>query len=132
LESNFSRKGCGFSKLSPNSQKVKWWFKNGKTEKKYSAVLRNDNEGAFYRDFVVQFFDGSIGIFDPKAGRTAETGDAGPRTEGLQKYIKEQNKKGKNLWGGIVINTNGTWRFNDNEKYAYDKNNLSSWKILPL
>lgn len=94
--------------------------------------MRSDNEGAFYPDFIVQFQDGTIGIFDPKAGRTAETGDAGPRAEGLQKFIKEQNRKGKNLWGGIVINTNGTWRFNDNEKYVYDENNLSSWKILPL
>jgi type III restriction enzyme len=121
-----------FIEALENSKKVKWWFKNGETEIKYFAVLRSDNEGAFYPDFIVQFQDGTIGIFDPKAGRTAETGDAGPRAEGLQKFIKEQNRKGKNLWGGIVINTNGTWRFNDNEKYVYDENNLSSWKILPL
>ena len=113
-----------------NSKKVKWWFKNGETEIKYFAVLRNDNEGAFYPDFVVQFQDGSIGIFDPKAGRTAETGDAGPRAEGLQKYIREQKKKGKNLWGGIVIYVNGTWRYNDDEKYVYNPNNLSNWKLL--
>jgi len=94
--------------------------------------MRSDNESAFYPDFVVQFEDGSIGVFDPKAGRTAETGDAGPRAEGLQRFIKEQNMKGKKLWGGIVINTNGTWRYNDNEKYVYDENNLSSWRILPI
>ncbi len=121
-----------FIEALENSKKVKWWFKNGETEIKYFAVLRNDNKGAFYPDFVVQFEDGSIGIFDPKAGRTAETGDAGPRAEGLQKYIREQRKKGKNLWGGIVIETNGTWRYNDNEEYAYDETNLNSWKLLPL
>ncbi|GAH12347.1 unnamed protein product, partial [marine sediment metagenome] len=63
-------------------------------------------------DFIVQFDDGSIGLFDTKGGRTAETSDAGPRAEGLQKYIKEQNKKGKKLRGGIVINVDGSWRYN--------------------
>jgi type III restriction enzyme len=121
-----------FVEALENSSKVQWWFKNGEAERKYFAVLRNDDEGAFYPDFIVQFHDGKIGIFDPKAGRTAETGDAGPRAEGLQKYIREQNSKGKNLWGGIVIYTGGSWRINDNEKYVYDENNLSSWKILPL
>jgi type III restriction enzyme len=121
-----------FIEALEKSKKVKWWFKNGENEIKYFAVLRSDDEGAFYPDFIVQFQDDTIGIFDPKVGRTAETGDAGPRAEGLQKYIKEQNSKGKNLWGGIVINTSGTWRLNDNEKYVYDENNLSSWKILSL
>jgi type III restriction enzyme len=121
-----------FIEALENSKKVRWWFKNGETEIKYFAVMRSDDEGAFYPDFVVQFEDGSIGIFDPKAGRTAETGDAGPRAEGLQKYIKEQNKTGKNLWGGIVIYVNGTWRYNDNETYTYDENDLTSWKLLDI
>ena len=114
------------------SKKINWWFKNGESEIKYFAVLRSDKEGAFYPDFIVQFNDSQIGIFDTKAGRTASTTSAGPRAEGLQKYIKEQNKKEKRFFGGIVINTRGTWRINDNEKYVYDENNLSSWKILEL
>jgi hypothetical protein len=91
--------------------------------------LRTDS-GAFYPDFIIQFEDGRISIFDTKSGRTAETGDAGPRAEGLQKNIKAQKKKGKKLWGGIVIFVNGSWRYNDNEVYNYDENNLSSWKLL--
>jgi hypothetical protein len=50
----------------------------------------------------------------------------------LQKYIKEQNEAGRNLWGGIVIYVNGTWRYNDNEKYTYNENDLSSWKLLNI
>ena len=114
---------------SPN---VKWWFKNGESEIKYFAVPRSDAKGAFYPDFIVQFLNGSIGIFDPKAGRTAETSDAAPRSEGLQRFIREQNAKGKRIWGGIVININGTWRYNDEDVYFYDANNLSSWKLLTL
>jgi len=40
--------------------------------------------------------------------------------------------KGKKLWGGIAIFVNGTGRYNDNEKYEYNPNNLSTWKILEL
>lgn len=120
-----------FIDLLENSDKVKWWFKNGESEIKYFAVLRTD-EGSFYPDFVVQFNDETIGIFDTKSGRTADTGDAGPRANGLQKYIKEQNKKGKRLWGGIVIYVNGSWRYNDKEKYTYNQDNLDDWKFLKI
>ena len=114
------------------SKKVKWWFKNGENEIKYFAVLYKDENGferGFYVDFIVQFTDGTIGLFDTKSGMTAK--DAGPRAEGLQRYIKEQNKKGKKLWGGIVIYVNGTWRYN-NEKYNYNPNNLYGWRVLEL
>ncbi|MBT4209580.1 MAG: DEAD/DEAH box helicase family protein [Candidatus Komeilibacteria bacterium] len=120
-----------FVELLEGSKKVKWWYKNGETEVKYFAVLREDNL-AFYPDFIFQLKDGSIGIFDTKSGRTAETDEAAPRAEPLQKYIKKQNKKGKKLFGGIAIYVNGTWRYNDNSKYEYNPNDLSSWKILTL
>jgi type III restriction enzyme len=114
-----------------DSKKIEWWYKNGQSEIKYFAVLRADDQ-AFYPDFIIQFKDGQIGIFDTKKGRTADTADAAPRAEALQKYIKEQNSKGKKLFGGIAIYINGTWRYNDNIKYEYDANDLSSWKILDL
>ena len=121
-----------FMSLLDGSNKVKWWFKNGESESKYFAVeyMENGYEHAFYVDFIVQFNDGSVGLFDTKGGITAK--DAKGRAEGLQKYISEQNDKGKNLWGGIAIFENGSWRYNENEVYTYDKNNLSEWKILEI
>ncbi len=122
-----------FIDLLENSKKVKWWFKNGETEIKYFAVYYKDESGferAFYVDFIVQFEDGTIGLFDTKSGMTAK--DAGTRASGLHKYIKEQKKKGKKLWGGIAVYVNGSWRYNDNEDYVYDENNFSSWKLLQL
>lgn len=116
-----------FIEMLNKSKKVKWWFKNGETEIKYFAVPYVDENGferAFYVDFIVQFTDGSIGLFDTKSGMTAK--DAGPRATGLQKYLK----KNKNVWGGIAIFVNGTWRYNDKEKYEYNPNDLSSWKVL--
>ena len=121
-----------FVDMLQESEKIKWWFKNGESESKYFAVtyIENGYERAFYVDFIVQFNDGSVGLFDTKGGITAK--DAKGRAEGLQKYISEQNGKGKNLWGGIAIFENGSWRYNDNEVYTYDKNNLSEWKILEI
>ena len=122
-----------FIELLDNSGKVRWWFKNGEGEIKYFAVFYKDENGferGFYVDFVVMFKDGSIGLFDTKSGITAK--EAGPKAEGLYRYIKEQNKKSKKIWGGIIIFANGSWRYNDNEKYRYDPKDLSNWKILGL
>jgi type III restriction enzyme len=118
-----------FIALLNNSNKVKWWFKNGESEVKYFGILRPDNQ-AFYPDFLFQLKDGTIGIFETKAGMTAK--DAKERAVGLQKYIKQQNKKDRKLIGGIAIYVNGTWRYNDSEDYEYNPNDLSSWKVLNL
>jgi type III restriction enzyme len=121
-----------FVELIDNSKKVKWWFKNGESEPKFFAVpyTESDIESAFYVDFIVQFQDGSIGLFDTKSGITAKT--AKSKAENLQKYIKEQNSKNRKLWGGIVININDSWRYNDQEIYAYNPNDLSNWKVLNI
>lgn len=118
-----------FIELLNNSKKVKWWYKNGESELKYFAVLRPDDQ-AFYPDFIIQLKDGKIAIFETKQGMTAK--DAKERAEALQGYIKIQNKKGKKLIGGIAINVNGTWRYNDEKKYEYNPKDLSSWKVLNL
>lgn len=107
---------------------VLWWFKNGENERRHFAVLRTDGV-LFYPDFIVQFEDGRIGIFDTKAGMTAR--DAKERAEGLQRYIREQNKKDRNIWGGIVIYRDGSFWYNDSEEYTFDENVLpSGWKVL--
>jgi len=121
-----------FIEALEKSSRVKWWFKNGESEIKYFAVLRSDGNGAFYPDFIVQFDDGSIGIFDTKSGRTAETSDAGPRAEGLQAYIREQKSQERQIWGGIAVNIGGSWRYNFNKKYVYNEDDLTSWKLLPF
>ena len=96
--------------LLDNSKKVDWWFKNGEGEIKYFAVSYTDKnriERAFYVDFIVKFKDGTIGLFDTKSGMTAK--DAGSRAEGLYKYLKVN--KSKKVWGGIVIESHGSWRY---------------------
>jgi len=120
-----------FMETLDNSKNIEWWFKNGEGEIKYFAVIYQDEnkiERAFYIDFIVYFKDGTIGLFDTKSGITAK--EAGPKAEGLQKYIN--SNKNKKLLGGIVIESRGSWRYNDKEKYNYNPNDLSEWKVLEI
>jgi len=111
---------------------IEWWYKNGESDGRFFAVpykLLNDPV-PFYVDWIIQYKDGKIGLFDTKAGITAR--DAKERAEGLAKYIKSENQNEKNLFGGIVIEKGSSFWYNDQEIYQYDESRLSElgWKIL--
>jgi type III restriction enzyme len=112
------------------NDKIEWWFKNGDSGANYFAVkyVKNKEQIPFYVDWIVKYKDGKVGLFDTKEGITAET--AKEKAEGLAKYIKEENKKGKHLMGGIVIHKDNSWRYNDDETYKYNPKDLSNWKFL--
>ena len=112
------------------AKKVKWWFKNGTKDGSYFAVPYHENDAVkpFYIDFVVVLNNGQVGLFDTKGGIYAKT--AKERAEGLAKYISEESKKDKKLFGGIIIKEKNSWRLNGNKKYSYDQNNLKDWKFL--
>ena len=121
-----------FIEYLDNHKEVEWWFKNGERDGTYFAVPYKDDQDevqTFYVDFIVKFKDERIGLFDTKSGWTAK--DAGPRSNGLQKYIKEQNSEGKKLFGGIVIPKSGTFYTYTDIPYKYDKQ-LTDWKILEI
>jgi len=121
-----------FIEFLEKSKQVEWWFKNGESDATYFAIsyVENGIEKPFYVDFIFKLKNGKIGLFDTKGGLTAQV--AGPKAEGLQKYIKEQNKTGKKLFGGIVIKHQNSWKYNKQEKYSYDSNSLKGWEFLDL
>ena len=83
----------------------------------------------FYRDFIIRFASGKIGIFDTKSGNTAK--EATPRAQVLAKYIRDQTEQGKNLIGGIVIqDRKNDWKFNQKPIYSYDMNDLRDWNTF--
>lgn len=123
--------------LENNSDKIEWWFKNGDRDAVFFAVpYENNNESyPFYVDFIIMFKNKTIGIFDTKTGITLR--DAKEKSDGLQNYIKEQNKKGSKLFGGIVtnsdqINLTGRWIFFDGNSKDLNDKDWSKWKNIDL
>ena len=121
-----------FIQYLEKAKSIEWWFKNGTKDGSYFAVPHTEHgiEKPFYIDFVIMQKDGHIGLFDTKGGLTAET--AKSRAEGLAKYIAEQNKKGKKLYGGIVLKEKNSWRYHNGLKYEYNPNDLKDWKFLEI
>ena len=114
-----------------------WWWKNGENKKDYFGIKYEYPTGiihTFYPDYLVQFTDGRIGIFEAKdAGDRDGITYTKAKAEKFQEYIKEQNKKGKKLFGGIAIEKNGRWKINQKEKYDWSKcerNDWSDWDDL--
>lgn len=121
-----------FIEYLDNGKQIDWWFKNGERDATYFAVPYKDDaneDQSFYVDFIVKFSDGRIGLFDTKSGWTAK--EAGNKSNGLQQYINDQSKKGKKLFGGIVIPKSGSFFTYTAIPYKYDKD-LTDWKILEL
>jgi type III restriction enzyme len=114
--------------LETKTDKIEWWFKNGEGKKDFFGIKYEENDlpQTFYPDYIIQLKSGKTFIGDTKAGSTAS--DAKSRAEALQAYIKDQNSKGKNLVGGIVIkDETKKWRVNQQDNYNYDHNDLSKW-----
>lgn len=114
--------------LETKADKVEWWFKNGVSKKDFFGIKYEENDlpQTFYPDYIIQLTSGKTFIGDTKAGSTAT--EANSRAEALQAYIKDQNAKGKNLVGGIIIKDDTKkWRVSQQDVYKYDKNDLTKW-----
>jgi len=62
---------------------------------------------------------------------------AGPKSDSIFNYNQSENKKGKNLFGGIVVNTDQRdyrerWVYFDKTRKELKENDFSNWKNLEL
>jgi len=125
-----------FMELLEKSESVEWWFKNGDRDAIFFAVpYDNGDKKPFYVDFIVKLKDGRIGLFDTKVGLTKQV--AGPKMDGLFKYVQSENKKGKKLFGGIVANTDtrnyrGRWVYFDKTIDEFRDSEMNNWEDLEL
>lgn len=108
--------------LERKQGKINWWFKNGDYGKNYFGIKYTNSEtkreSLFYPDWIIQFSDGQIGIFETKEGRTAAGSETIDKARALQGKLQEFRKKdGKNYIGGIVIKENEIWYYNDSLNY---------------
>ena len=125
-----------FVDLVNGHKNVKWWYKNGESSSDYFSITTKDEETGkpanFLPDFIICMKDGSIGLFDTKSGDYLEK--AGNRSDSLQKYIRDQNKKGKKLWGGITTqNESGIFVYYNKEKWIkFIKGDFSNFDVLKI
>jgi type III restriction enzyme len=126
-----------FEQLLEDSGSVDWWYKNGESQQQYFAVSYQtvDEETKltkmlnFYPDYIVRYVDGSVGIYDTKAGRTVTEQSTHDKSDVLQAYIAEQNKVGTKLTGGILNKrADGIYIFTGT-KYTAD---LDKWQRFKL
>lgn len=119
------------------SLNVEFWYKNGEKMDKYFAVeysyldeFQKGRRGAFYPDYLVKFTDGSIGIYDTKAGFTSDNEHVQQKANALQKYISDHSDL--NLKGGIIDVRNGYKDFYLQDDSEYDKEDASKWRRFYL
>ncbi|MDD5490000.1 MAG: DEAD/DEAH box helicase family protein [Candidatus Moranbacteria bacterium] len=123
--------------LAENDDKIVWWWKNGENKQDYFGIKYEYPAGVvhtFYPDYLVQFSDGRVGIFETKDMGDRDGGTyTKTKAEKLQEYIKEQ--KGQKLFGGIVIEKSDGWKINQKPVYDWSKcerNDWSDWEKLKI
>ncbi|NMC23488.1 MAG: hypothetical protein GYA32_06980, partial [Serratia sp.] len=121
-----------FAEYLEQCEKVQWWYKNGDRDQTFFAVAyeKDGESNPFYVDWIVKFIDGRLGLFDTKAGITANIEETKAKAAGLQRYVREENEKGKRLIGGIVLEKDESWRVNDQPDYRHNENDLRMWKFF--
>ena len=115
--------------LDENSDKIIWWWKNGENKRDYFGIKYEYPKSiihTFYPDYLVQFTDGRLGIFEVKDDGDRDGGSfTKAKAEELQECIQRQ--KNKKLLGGIVIEKNDGWKINQKEKYDWNKCEKKDW-----
>lgn len=123
--------------LEANEKNIIWWWKNSDNKKDYFGIKYEYPKNyfhTFYPDYLVQFSNGSIGIFEVKDKKDQEGSTiTKAKSEALQNYLKNQSNK--NLFGGIVIQVNREFLINKKEFYSWEKtlqNDWNDWEVLKL
>ena len=115
--------------IENESEHIQWWYKNGSSNKEDFAIpyiKRDGTQSLFYVDLVIQFKNGTIGLFDPK---TIESDPENVlKHNALIEYIEGMNTKGKNAIGSIIIQQQGSWRYCRN-RIENDKD-LTGWEFF--
>ena len=97
--------------LDQHEDAIEYFWKNGSEHMNTNFGIKKASGGAFQPDFLIQFKNGKVGIFDTKAGKGFNENDNIEKSNALQQYIVDQNNKGKNLIGGLVIKDNNRFYF---------------------
>lgn len=112
--------------IDTNNDNILWWWQNGSEHMAVNFGIKYGIKSTFQPDFLVMFDDGRLGIFDTKASGERED-DNKIKAESLQNYILDENKRGKNLIGGLVIKDGEHFRVNTKREYISFKEKMEDW-----
>jgi len=115
--------------LDSKDSEIEWWWQNGNEHMALNFGIKYGKESTFQPDFIVKYKDGRVGIFDTKAVGDREDENK-IKNEALQNYIEEENKKGKNLFGGLVVKPNEHFRVYSQKEYQSFKVSEKGWEYL--
>ncbi|MCK5296764.1 MAG: hypothetical protein KAJ75_07715, partial [Alphaproteobacteria bacterium] len=119
--------------LEDKESHIKWWWKNGDEHMKENFGIKylkdNKKTSTFQPDYIVLFDNNKLGIFDTKSAGFQED-DTKEKAEALQQYIKDENSKGKNLFGGIIIKEGDHLRINTKDEYNKYNIKPNDWQYL--
>lgn len=107
-------------------QKILWWWQNGSEHMALNFGIKYGVDKTFQPDFIVAFSDGRIGLFDTKAAGYQEE-DNSLKSDALQNYIDEENRKGKNIFGGLIIKDGEHFRIYTSIGYNSFLKNPDKW-----
>ncbi len=122
-----------FEDMLNASSQIEWWYKNGEKMERYFAIpyyelneRKRSVRRAFYPDYIIKYSDGSIGIYDTKAGFTADNEHVRQKANALHAFIEEHADL--NLKGGIINVKNDYFYLQDSPDY--DEN--GEWKAFVI
>ena len=115
--------------LEKNKNKILWWWQNGNEHMRSNFGIKYGDFSTFRPDFLVMFKDGRVGIFDTKASGDREDINK-LKAQALQEYIEKENKKGKNLFGGLVVKEGKHFRINSKKEYFSFNEKPNEWDYL--
>lgn len=117
--------------LEKNNE-VFWWYRNWvKSEQYFSITYKDSNDETqnFFPDFIVQYKNGTIGIFDPKDGFTLEEWRC--KHKALTEYINSHNQNWLNLiWGFVKYNGEQNTAFYKTISDEYSVDGMEGWSFI--
>lgn len=119
----------GYLEKNPD---ILWWYRNGTKSEQYFSIPYKDSNNEtqnFFPDFIVQYMDWTVGIFDPKDGFTLEEWRYKHKT--LSEYITSHNQNWLNLiWGFVKYHGETHTVFYKTITADYSVDGMEWWEMI--
>lgn len=114
--------------LEKHKPYIDWWYKNGDEGRQHYSIPYevNGEKLLFYVDFIVKMKNGQLFLFDTKDKDSDST--APQKHNALLEYMHNSEHQELQLKGGILIETNGLWRYSSSR--IENTTNFADWETF--